>query len=101
MKIPWGRLGYIIDEITDLEDTQGSELLIYPNPFEKKLVIQISKGAAIFSFKINGIDGKVILSDQINNTVTNLDTNELLPGVYLFQAIDSTIGIRIYRIIKH
>ena len=67
-----------------VDDLLNSLAKTYPNPCAGLLNIELSNGTKINSLRVYSINGKEILSKIISDhaVVYQLDTSELLPGVY-------------------
>ncbi len=57
--------------------------LIYPNPFKNELNFNLGSGQRIEKINIYDMQGKLMLSKQ--NPENNLNTNELLNGIYVVE----------------
>lgn len=80
------------------------ELIIYPNPSDGLINIQITKAAlSNLTVHIYGVDGKMYYSDTFVdfNRILNLDISGLSSGIYLLNLMDEK-GKRLahYRIVK-
>lgn len=65
------------------KDTSSTELLLFPNPCNDNLTIKNKKNEPIQKIEIYGINGKYISEFVVNHSVYNLNTSNLICGMYL------------------
>jgi|GEM_PF-2741832 len=89
-----------ISEILAYKDIPDLLLNIWPNPFTSFLNIEMAgKKNYQFFFSISDITGQVQLKGMIEDKIL-LQTNNLLPGVYLFTISDNNNFQKTYKLIK-
>ncbi|SEJ54892.1 Por secretion system C-terminal sorting domain-containing protein, partial [Cyclobacterium xiamenense] len=99
-----GASGYLldVDSFTFEKSTQVSlskssenEFLIFPNPADAG-TINVSIGSLqpeeVVYVHIYTVDGEKIMSQEIRNSVTQLDINALLPGYYVMVIEGPLVG---------
>jgi hypothetical protein len=64
-----------------------TELFVYPNPGSAQLTVRTAVQAVGGEFRMFDISGKTVLQTQINERFTNVSTNDLPEGIYLYQYI--------------
>ena len=67
------------------ELTTDTEALLYPNPTQGGLTIQLSQLNTDVVMSISTIYGQIIRSERITSTTTTLDLNNLAEGTYILQ----------------
>lgn len=67
---------------------------IYPNPTTDKLIITNDYPSEITEVKIYDLTGKIVLTDQMKTTKTEIDLTKLTQGVYMVQIETSRKIIR-------
>jgi hypothetical protein len=73
---------YLYNSISQLE--QSNNITLYPNPATNQLNISI-EGQTIAQYQILDYTGKMVLSNQSNNSDLSIDVSELVQGVYLIR----------------
>ena len=84
-------------ETLGVEESEFSNLTVYPNPVND--VLQISNTSVITTVEINSILGKQILSISVDALTTEIDVSELSNGVY-FVKVKTETNEEILKIIK-
>jgi PKD repeat protein len=81
------------------ETTANLEFNAFPNPFNENLTITVNAKEAK-AFEIISIDGRLIESGQINNSVNTISTSELGAGIYMLNLIDNNGRRFVQKIVK-
>jgi len=91
---------YIITSINDF--SKNIELSVYPNPTTNYLTLQVDEfKTATLNYTLSDVDGKSLLSAQINNNLEKIDVSRFATGTYiLFIKGDNQI-IKSFKIIKY
>ncbi len=89
-------------EKNSLSFKNDSEITIYPNPFEKNIIVE-SKDI-IQTINVRDIEGKIIHLQSINDKILNsthieLDLSELINGIYFIETRVNAI-VTTYKVIK-
>lgn len=95
---------YEINEVTGLEDFQNmdGEVLIYPNPVENFLMLNIQADEAIdLKYEIFNLQGKLLRNSQINSTETRISMESLAPSVYYLKISDGNQLWKVFKIVKN
>jgi len=66
-----------------LDEKGHTEISIFPNPASDKFIVKNSNAVEKSTLKIYNLNGRVLLSREIQNTDTEISTNILPKGVYL------------------
>ncbi|HUH73130.1 MAG TPA: T9SS type A sorting domain-containing protein [Chitinophagales bacterium] len=68
-----------------LKTEKEIDIQLYPNPFSSNLEMRINKNSSFenASLIIYNLDGRLMHQQQINSNNTTLNTNNLLPGLYI------------------
>lgn len=69
-------------------DDNPIQVEIYPNPARESITIATNELAQNASYKIYGVDGKLVLSGQVNSN-GKIDTSSLITGLYFVFVSDS------------
>jgi len=94
---------YEIMVISGLDQFEDMNLIIstYPNPVTDLLILKVeSLGRKDLNFQMYNIDGRVVVSDKLLNTETNIDMSHLAPGAYLLKVIMEKEAVKTFKIIK-
>ena len=85
---------YSNTSLSELNDNQT--MLLYPNPARDEITIQNTNNSVIKSISIVNIQGKIILSENLNNAVSiyKINTSDQAQGVYFIQVITENEIIR-------
>jgi hypothetical protein len=82
------------------ENSSISELLIYPNPTKNIINIDLGnndlKNATI---QVIDLLGKIIVTEQVNNSKITLNVNQYAQGIYLVK-FSNNLGSKVYKVIK-
>jgi hypothetical protein len=93
-------------EIFIVNSTESSSGILlscsaYPNPVKDLLTLQIENyDIKNLSFELYNIEGKLLISNKIENIKTVISTSNLLNSFYLLKVIDEEKTIKTFKIIK-
>jgi hypothetical protein len=60
---------------------------IYPNPGSNQINLKMPAGE--FDFELYGLNGQVLIKQQVNGENNTINTIQLKPGIYFYRIIDS------------
>ena len=84
-----------------LEDHQPSvQALIYPNPTQESLVIQIDMFEGVV-YQMTDAAGRIVRESQLFNEETQLNVSDLAPGNYLVILSSSGVPMKTFKLIKN
>lgn len=94
---------YEISVIIGLEKFKeiGLSLSTFPNPVTDLLILKVE--SAIWkdlNFQMYSGDGKILISDKLVNSETNIDMSTLAPGLYLLKVSMEKDPVRTFKVIK-
>ena len=73
-----------IDLCNGISDINENLFLVYPNPSDDFVTIQIGSNLLNLNYIISNNEGKIMLNGTLNLIDTKIDLSGLKPGVYLF-----------------
>ena len=73
-----------IDLCNGISDINENLFLVYPNPSDDFVTIQIISNLLNSNYRISNNEGKIMLNGSLNLIDTKIDLSGLKPGVYLF-----------------
>ena len=77
------------DVLTSIENTSNTDkILLYPNPVNNKLLIEMTAFDISSKLYIYDLNGKELMFQQIDKTKMEIDLSNLLPGVYIVKIIN-------------
>src|SRR5690606_38751038 len=79
-----------IQDNLSLIENNGVQALIYPNPTKGKVTVSWSENLET-NIDLFDLQGRIILSKQINASDTELDINEFSDGIYLISVQNEII----------
>ena len=94
---------YEIWVVDGLDQFKELDLVLstYPNPVTDLLILKVeSLKWNDLNFQMYNSDGRVVLSDMLLNTETNIDMSHLAPGVYFLQVTREKEAVKTFKIIK-
>ena len=74
--------------VSGIDDENLIQVLIYPNPNSGKFTVMMQNYSSKTEIKIKPIDGKVIITKQVNSNSTVFDLSTYPKGIYLVQLIN-------------
>jgi hypothetical protein len=84
-----------------LQELIVNKMIIYPNPADDAITVQRNEGAESGLITITDMNGKVVLKKIITNLTEKINTQQLLPGVYLLQVTENGMVIRSEKLVIH
>jgi hypothetical protein len=94
---------YEISIIIGLEKFEeiGLALSTYPNPVTDLLNLKVESIIwKDLNFQMYSDDGKILFSDKLTNTETNIDMSHLAPGMYFLKVNMEKDAVKTFKIIK-
>lgn len=94
---------YEISIIIGLEKYKdmGLTLSTYPNPVTDLLILKVESVIwKDLNFQMYNSEGKILFSDNLLNTETNIDMSALAPGLYLLRVCMEKDPVKTFKIIK-
>jgi hypothetical protein len=76
-----------------------NSVTLYPNPVGQYLNLEVPKEFINSSYKISSIDQKILRTGIINTIIQNINTDDLLPGVYMI-TVESKKESKVVKFIK-
>lgn len=70
------------------EGLEDVSVKVFPNPASDFLTISVDKPELISNVQIFGLDGKLIMIDEIDEALTQVNLNKFAEGVYIYQLTD-------------
>ncbi|MFZ5554216.1 MAG: T9SS type A sorting domain-containing protein [Bacteroidota bacterium] len=68
---------------TGVEEIVPLSFNVYPNPVSDYVFIEFADGIKVMNVEITDMQGRVVLSQQVNSRKTELDVRSLSPGIYM------------------
>ena len=87
-------------DATALNEVNTLPLAVYPNPFQDKIVIGNASNVGLLHFVICDINGRILISKDMNSAENELDTSSFNNGVY-FLKTTSKDGIFVCKVLKN
>ena len=75
-----------------LEETNSSEISVYPNPFNDQLIIELQSSSSK-EFKIYSILGEMVLKGSVNSDINTIDLSNLPPNIYFLKIEKQSIKL--------
>ncbi len=97
------QLPYEISVISGLDQFEDLDLIIstYPNPVSDLLILKVEGlDWNELNFRMYSSEGKVVSSDKLLNSETNIDMSHFAPGTYFLQVIMQEDAVKTFKIIK-
>jgi hypothetical protein len=94
---------YEIMVISGLDQFEDLNLIIstYPNPVSDLLILKVeSLERNDLNFKMYNSNGRIVFSDKLLKTQTNIDMSHLAPGAYFLHVIMEQEAVKTFKIIK-
>ncbi len=92
-----------IEVITGIEDSEASDLSVYPNPIKSFAILNIdSKNTDKFTIRVFDMQMRIVKEHIIDNgNENNVDMTDLCEGVYIMEVQAANMGVRTIRLIKN
>jgi hypothetical protein len=68
-------------------DNNNQKIIVYPNPFNSRLTIEVKENNGNGEFSLYDMVGKLIVQKTINQTSTSIDVN-VAPGIYFYKFVN-------------
>jgi hypothetical protein len=78
---------------------QNNELLIYPNPANEKVIIELGNLSGEYLKIMNAI-GQIVYAAEIKNTKIEIDLSDFANGIYTLQ-VQTAKGIVLKKLVKN
>jgi len=94
---------YEISIVSGLEKFKEIELSLstYPNPVTDLLILKVESVIwKDLNFQMYSSEGKILFSDNLLNSETNIDMSALAPGMYLLRVCMEKDPVKTFKIIK-
>jgi hypothetical protein len=94
---------YEISVVTGIEETTGINLSVsaYPNPTTDYLTLEVKKfDLSNLSFQLYDMKGKLLQSEKIIGTQTNIVMSNLTPATYFVKVVQEKKEMKTFKIIK-
>jgi len=75
-----------------VEETNSSEISVYPNPFNDQLIIELESSSSK-EFKIYSILGEMVLKGTVNSDINTIDLSNLPPNIYFLKIENQSIKL--------
>lgn len=89
----------IIDPVVGIEELENTAFLVYPNPFNQEVTIEVSSLSELH-VQIYDNSGRIIKNEKLNTLVTTLDLSELAVGNYQIVLTDQKAFIGRIPVVK-
>lgn len=86
--------------ITGVQKISAKQISIYPNPTEGEIFVQFHSETT-GEIRITDLSGRLIISEKITGSRSQLDLSSVLPGIYTITVIDGEASNIHKQIIKH
>lgn len=63
---------------------QGKQAIVYPNPGDTRLMVEIGSHIKKAEFSLFDINGKLLLTSTLTDKITEINTEQLSTGVYIY-----------------
>ena len=91
-----------ISSIINIPVAKDINLTAHPNPTSDYLIVDIENYESDnLTYQFFDINGKLLISGQINSQETCINTNKLKPSIYFVKIIDGNKIIKTFKIIKN
>jgi len=98
------QLPYEISVISGLDQFEDLALTIstYPNPVTDLLILKVETLEwNDLNFRMYNSEGKIVSTDKLLNSETNIDMSHLAPGTYFLQVFMDKDALKTFKIIKN
>lgn len=81
-------------------ESKNWETMIYPNPAETEVIIDINRNETSWEIELLSLDGKILLNQKVSASYkTNLSLSTLSPGLYLIK-VKTGQDSKTYKLLK-
>lgn len=94
---------YEISVVTGIEQANGINLTVkaYPNPVIDYLILEVKDfELSDLSFQLFGLNGRLLQSEKITESQTNIVMSSLAPAIYFVRVIQGNKEVKAFKIIK-
>jgi hypothetical protein len=94
---------YEISVVTGLEEAKSINLSVsvYPNPTTDFLQLKVEfKTLKDLSFQLFDLQGKLLQSEKLSGTLTQIDMSSYMPSTYFVKVVQSNKEVKTFKIIK-
>ena len=98
------QLPYEISVISGLDQFEDLDWIIstYPNPVTDLLTLKVeSLDGSELTFRLFNNEGKMVSSDKLLDSETDIDMSHLAPGTYFLQVFMEKDAVKTFKIIKN
>jgi hypothetical protein len=95
---------YEISVVTAIEEAKGINLSVsaYPNPTTDYLQLKVeSEKLNDLSYQLYDMNGKILQSEKLNGTETQINMSNLVPATYFVKVIQGNKEVKTFKIIKN
>ncbi|MEX0811038.1 MAG: T9SS type A sorting domain-containing protein [Chitinophagales bacterium] len=94
---------YEIFEITGIDDMKlSSSISVFPNPVSNILILEMDDfPASELTYQLFDLQGKLLISNEINDRQTQIDITELPLASYILRVVKDRKNIQSFKIIKN
>ena len=85
---------------TDVQELFFANVHVMPNPFDSQIRIVLSGDARDMYYELINVTGSVLRKGHIESSETQIETSELLSGIYLLRLSTDTGLVKSYRLVK-
>ena len=85
---------------TDVQELVFANVHVMPNPFDSQIRIVLSGDARDMYYELINVTGSVLRKGHIESSETQIETSELLSGIYLLRLSTDTGLVKSYRLVK-
>ncbi len=98
---------YEISVVTEIEEAKEINLSVsaYPNPTTDYLTLSVGEASTslslqVMSYNLYDINGKLLQSQKLTGTDTQIDMNNYAPSTYFVKVVNGNQSIKEFKIIK-
>jgi len=90
----------VVDALPEFMDGMV-EAVVYPNPFQDKLIIEIGGSALGLRYELSDLHGRVLKCSEIEVKSTEIDFDQFDKGIYFITLYSSNQEAKTYKLIKN
>jgi len=95
---------YEISVVTGIEETKSIRLSVtaYPNPTSNYLILEVKNfELSTLNFQLYDMNGKLLQSEKISGTRTNIVMSNLVPSTYFVKVIQNSKEVKTFKVIRN
>ena len=69
-----------------------SDIEVYPNPFSDELIVKCFENSTDIKYEIVSSLGSTLLAGKLTAELTNIQTTQLLPGIYIIRFVNNSFS---------